>query len=165
MIPFISVISTGNAVADPRGPTPAYFQSKLGPEGPKPKKCFLETSPPPPPLSNGLEDRSPPLISRSGSGNSMLRWHPGGEGGGYSHTLYYYTGMCRPTGLWFWSFWFGTLYPFLRCFLERGIIFRTHESSSLVSGYLKLLKDRLLLKNTVQCVNKQTVVLLLHPAF
>ena len=42
----------------PGGPTPAYFQSKLGPEGPKPKKNFLETSPPP--LSNGLEDPPPP---------------------------------------------------------------------------------------------------------
>ena len=30
--------------------------------------------------------------------------------------------------------------------LERGIIFRTHESSSLVSSHLKLFKDRLLLK-------------------
>ena len=49
----------------PGGPTPAYFQSKLGPEGPKPKKNFLETSPPPPylmvlktaprPLSQGLD--------------------------------------------------------------------------------------------------------------
>ena len=31
-------------------------------------------------------------------------------------------------------------------FLERGIIFRTQESSSFVSSYLKLFKDRLLLK-------------------
>ena len=30
--------------------------------------------------------------------------------------------------------------------LERGIIFRTHESSSFVSSHLKLFKDRLLLK-------------------
>ena len=41
-----------------------------------------------------------------------------------------YTGMCRPTGSWFWSSWFRTGYPFQRRFLERGIIFRTHESSS-----------------------------------
>ena len=73
----------------PGGPTPAYFQSKLGPEGPKPKKHFLETSPPPPPLSNGLEDRPPPLLSRSGSGDSMLRWHPGGEGGGGGTPIHY----------------------------------------------------------------------------
>ena len=32
-----------------------------------------------------------------------------------------YTGMCRPTGSWFWSFWFRTEYPFQRRFLERGI--------------------------------------------
>ena len=32
-----------------------------------------------------------------------------------------YTGMCRPTGLWFWSSWFRTGYPFQRRFLERGI--------------------------------------------
>ena len=30
--------------------------------------------------------------------------------------------------------------------LERGIIFRTHESSSFASSHLKLFKDRLLLK-------------------
>ena len=30
--------------------------------------------------------------------------------------------------------------------LERGIIFRTYESSSFVSSHLKLFKDRLLLK-------------------
>ena len=39
-----------------------------------------------------------------------------------------YTGMCRPKGSWFWSSWFRTGYPFQRRFLERGIIFRTHES-------------------------------------
>ena len=37
-----------------------------------------------------------------------------------------YTGMCRPSGLWFWSSWFRTGYPFQRRFLERSIIFRTH---------------------------------------
>ena len=68
--------------------------------------------------------------------------HPGG-------VLPYitYTGMCRPTWSWFWSSWFRTgRYPFQRRFLERGIIFRTHESSSFVSSHLKLFKDRLLLK-------------------
>ena len=38
---------------------------------------------------------------------------------------------------------FRTGYPFQRRFLERGIIFRTHESSSFVSSHLKLFKDRL----------------------
>ena len=37
-------------------------------------------------------------------------------------------------------------YPFQRRFLERGIIFRTHESSSFIRSHLKLFKDRLLLK-------------------
>ena len=32
-----------------------------------------------------------------------------------------HTGMCRPTGSWFWSSWFRTGYPFQRRFLERGI--------------------------------------------
>ena len=32
-----------------------------------------------------------------------------------------YTGMCCPTGSWFWSSWFRTGYPFQRHFLERGI--------------------------------------------
>ena len=34
-----------------------------------------------------------------------------------------YTGMCPPTGSWFWSSWFRTGYAFQRRFLERGIIF------------------------------------------
>ena len=44
--------------------------------------------------------------------------HPQGEG-----VLPYitYTGMCRPTGSWFWSSWFRTGYPFQRRFLEWGI--------------------------------------------
>ena len=46
-----------------------------------------------------------------------------------------YTGMCRPTGSWFWSSWFRTGYPFQRRFLERGIIFRTHESCSTPDDY------------------------------
>ena len=41
---------------------------------------------------------------------------------------------------------FTTGYPFKRRFLEQGIIFPTHESSSFVSNHLKLFKDRLLLK-------------------
>ena len=57
-----------------------------------------------------------------------------------------YTGMCRPTGSWFWSSGFITGYPFQRPFLERGIIFRTHEMYGFVSSHLKLFKDRLLLK-------------------
>ena len=57
-----------------------------------------------------------------------------------------YTGMCRPKGSWFWSSWFRTGYPFQRRFLERGIIFRTHESSIFVGSHLKVFKDRLLLK-------------------
>jgi len=74
-----------------------------------------------------------------------------------------YTGMCRPTGSWFWSSWFRTGYPFQRRCLERGIIFRTHESSSFVSSHLKLFKGKKTKKNTAQCVNEQTVILLLHP--
>ena len=39
------------------GPPPPYFSTKMRPEGPK--KIFLETAPP---LSQGLDDRPPPLI-------------------------------------------------------------------------------------------------------
>ena len=62
-----------------------------------------------------------------------------------------YTGMCRPTGSWFWSSWFRTGYPFQRRFLEGGIIFQMHQSSSFVSSDLKLFKDRLLLKIQANC--------------
>ena len=72
---------------------------------------------------------------------------PGGGGGGEGVLpSIIYTGMCRPTGLWFWSSWFRMGYPFQRRFLEQGIIFRAHKSSSFVSSHLKLFKDRLLLK-------------------
>ena len=82
----------------PGGPTPAYFQSKLGPEGPKPKKNFLETSPPPY-LMVLKTPPPPPLISRSGSGNSMLRWHPGGEGGGVLPYIILLYGYVPPNGV------------------------------------------------------------------
>ena len=73
-----------------------------------------------------------------------LLGHLGFPGGAFPYITY--TGMCRPTGSGFWSSWFRTGYPFQRRFLERGIIFRTHESSTFVSSHLKLFKDRLLLK-------------------
>ena len=57
-----------------------------------------------------------------------------------------YTDMYPPTGSWFWSSCFRMGYPFQRRFLKRGILFRTQESSSFVSSYLKLFKDILLLK-------------------
>ena len=81
-------------------------------------------------------------FSNTSASKSSL-FYPGGGG-----VLPYitYTGMCRPTGSWFWSSWFRTGYPFQRRFLERGIIFQTHESFNFVSSHLKLFKDRLLLK-------------------
>ena len=59
---------------------------------------------------------------------------PPGGGGTPMHYLY---GYVPPNG---------DVIPFHRRFLERGIIFRTHESSGFVSSELKLFKDRLLLK-------------------
>ena len=82
---------------------------------------------------------------------------------GWGGVLPYITGMCRPKGSWFWSSFFRTGYPFQRRFLERGIIFRTHQSSTFVSSHLKLFQGQIAFKNTAQCVNKQTVVLLLPP--
>ena len=38
-------------------PPPPYFYTKLRPE--EPKNFFLETAPPPAPLSQGLDDRLP----------------------------------------------------------------------------------------------------------
>ena len=61
-------------------------------------------------------------------------------GGGYSHTLP--IRVCAAER----GRDFSTGYPFQRRLLERGIIFRTHKSSSFVSSHLKLFKDRLLLK-------------------
>ena len=78
------------------------------------------------------------------SNYSHLFYTRGGGGGVLPYITY--KGMCRPKGLWFWSSWFRTGYPFQRRFLERGMIFRTHESSTFVSSHLKVFKDRLLLK-------------------
>ena len=47
-----------------RIPPSPYFYTKLRPEGRK--KSFLETSPTPPPRSQGLDDRLPPLSWKSG---------------------------------------------------------------------------------------------------
>ena len=60
-------------------------------------------------------------------------------GGGYSHTLPKWVCAAQRGR----DFRTGNL--FQRRFLERGITFRTHESSSFVSSHLKLFKDRLLL--------------------
>ena len=62
-------------------------------------------------------------------GMSCGMWHGIPKGAGVLAYITY-TGMCRPTGR----------------FLERGKIFRTHESSSFESSHLKLFQDRLLLK-------------------
>ena len=75
-----------------------------------------------------------PRKSRPHAPTTKNLWATGpGEGGVLPYTTY--TGMCRPTGSWFWSSRFRTGYPFQRRFLERGIIFRTHESSSTLDDY------------------------------
>ena len=51
--------------------------------------------------------------------NTMTRWLEPRGGGVLPYITY--TGMCRPTGSWFWSSWFRTGYPFQRRFLERGM--------------------------------------------
>ena len=50
-----------SAVADPgeRPAPPPYFSTKMRPR--EPKNIFLETAPPPRPLSQGLNDRPPSL--------------------------------------------------------------------------------------------------------
>ena len=80
------------------------------------------------------------------SGKSPRIWAPTCPGGRGVLPYITYTGMCRPKGSWFWSSWFRMGYLFQRRFLERGIIFRMHESSTFVSSHLKVFKDRLLLK-------------------
>ena len=77
---------------------------------------------------------------------------PGGVGGGLPYITY--MGMCSPTGLWFWSSWFRTGYNILN---TRKLQF-CKQPSEIIQGQIAF-------KNTVQCVNKQTVVLLLHPVF
>ena len=147
----------------PGGPTPAYFQSKLGPEGPKPKKNFLETSPPP--LSNGLEDRPPPLISRSGSGNSMLRWHPGGGRGGVLPYIILLYGYVPPNGVVILKLLIWNVVSISEVFSRTGYNISNARKLQFCKRPFEIIQGQIAFKNTVQCVNKQTVVLLLHPAF
>ena len=48
--------------------------------------------------------------------------------------------------------------------LERGIIFRAHESSTFVSSHLKVFKDRLLLKIRFNALTSKPLDSLLHPS-
>ena len=68
---------------------------------------------------------------------------PGPQGGTPKHYLYVYV---PPNGVVILKLLIQNGYPFQRHFLEWGIKFRTHESSSFVSSHLKLVKDKLLLK-------------------
>ena len=74
--------------------------------------------------------------------NTWWPWTPG-EGG---TPIHYLCGYVPPNGVVSLKLLIQNGVPFERRFLERGIIFRTHESSSFVSSQLKLFKDRLLLK-------------------
>ena len=77
-----------------------------------------------------------------------------------------YTGMCRPTGSWFWSSWFRTGYPFQRRFLARtGYNFSNARKLQFCKQPFEIIRGQIAFKNTVRCVNKQTVVPLLHPVF
>ena len=67
-------------------------------------------------------------------------------GGGGGTPIHYLYGYVPPNGVVILKLLIRTEYPFQRRFLERGIIFRTHESSSFVGSHLKLFKDRLLLE-------------------
>ena len=63
-----------------------------------------------------------------------------------------YTGMCRPTGSWFWSSWFRT-----------GYNISNARKLQFCKQPFEIIQGQIAFKNTVQCVNKQTVILLLHP--
>ena len=58
------------------------------------------------------------VMLRTVGTSSKVNWKPGGGGGLLPYITY--TGMCHPSGSWFWSSWFRTGYPFQRRFLERG---------------------------------------------
>ena len=77
-------------------------------------------------------------------GTSLFFLGLGSPPGGYSHTLP--IRVCAAQRGRDFEAPDLTGYSFQRRFLERGIIFRTHESSSFVSSHSKLFKERLLLK-------------------
>ena len=82
-----------------------------------------------------------------------IKQPPSTPGGGVLPYITY-TGMCRPTGSWFWSSWFRTGNPFQRRFARK---------LQFCKQPFEIIQGQIAFKNTVQCVNKQTVVLLLHP--
>ena len=88
-------------------------------------------------ISAHVSGACPPLQERTNIRNRSAPSRPVTPGGGGEGVLPYitYTGMCGPTGSWFWSSWFRAGYPYQRRFLERGIIFRTHASSSTLGDY------------------------------
>ena len=62
---------------------------------------------------------------------------------------YTYTGMFHLKASWFWDSWSRTGLPFSRRFLERGIIFRTYESSSNYQQPFEIIHRQFAQKNTL----------------
>ena len=82
----------------PGGPDPRLFSVQAGARRAETEKnIFFGDQPPPPPYLMVLETAPRPLSQGLDLAIQCCASIPGG--GGYSHTLYYYTGMCRPTGL------------------------------------------------------------------
>ena len=73
-----------------------------------------------------------------------------------------YTGMRRPTESGFWSSWLRTGYPFQRHFFRTGCNISNAWQLQFCTQPFQIIQGQIALKNDVQCVNKQTVVLLLH---
>ena len=84
MIPFISVISTGNAVADPGegpgGPDPRLFSVQAGARRAETEKKFFGDQPPPPPYLMVLKTAPRPLSQGLDLAIQCCAGIPGGGG-------------------------------------------------------------------------------------
>ena len=71
-------------------------------------------------------------------------------------TGYTYTGMCRPGGRDF---------EVQKRFLGDGYNISNARKLQFCKQPFEIIQGQIAFKNTIQCVNKQTVVLLSHPVF
>ena len=103
MIPFISVISTGNAVADPGegpgGPDPRLFSVQAGARRAETEKTFFGDQPPPPPYLMVLKTAPRPLSQGLDLAIQCCAGIPAGRGGAVLPYIILLYGYLPPNGV------------------------------------------------------------------
>ena len=89
-------------------------------------------------------------------------WTLPGEGGTPIHYLY---GYAPPNGVVILKFLISNGASILEAFSRTGYNISNARKLQFCKQPFEIIQGQIAFKNTVQCVNKQTVVLLLHPVF